>query len=219
MTTKIPKPRTEVTPLIATRWYIEYLKQELIALENCMRSVPEYPLDRVNRAKRNAIDKYIREQYYYGWTKGSSTNFLGVLYREDGFHKTIEDFLNKSNTDYRKNLNRIEKLVTIEHVIPVAALRNKLLEYLNSDELDKKLAESILSPVALLDKKSIKKIKDVATIDDLEYPFRRYSNCDIKIRAHNSTPVSDNWNMEDHWKLVYESLELRKIMDEYHIGA
>ena len=182
-----------------------------------MRSVPEYPPDRVDRAERNAIDKCIRSQYYYGWTKGALTNFLGVLYREVCFHKTIEDFLETSNADNRKNLNRIVKHVTIEHVIPVAVLRNKLLKYLNSDELDKKLAESMLAPVALLDKESNKKIKDVAKIDDLEHPFSRYSKYDIKIIAHNGTLVSDDWDMKDHWKLVYESLELRPIMDEYDI--
>lgn len=215
MTIRIPD--TGVSPLVASQWYIESLKDELSSLDNRAKRVSEFPFAKVARAKRDAIDRCIRAQYYFGWAKGSITSFLGILYREIAFQKTIEAFLTtSSDSSVRDNMKEVEKTSTIEHVTPVAVLRDQLL--MNSMLSDKDIAASLLSPVALLTKETEGLIKEVSELDDTWHPFRRYTRYGIQIVAHNNAPISENWSMKDHWNLVAQVPQFQEVINYYGIG-
>lgn len=214
MTIRIPN--TKVSPLNAAKWHIESLKDELVSLDNRAKRVPEFPIDKVARSKRDAIDRCIRAQYYFGWTKGSITNFLGILYRQVLFQQTIEAFITKPSPSIRAKMKEVNKASTIEHVTPVASLRDQLLK--NSKLSDKDIAESLLSPVALLTKDVEKSIEEVSITSDLSHSFRRYTKYGIQIVAHNNTPVSANWSIKDHWNLVAQTPQYKEIMDYYGIA-
>ncbi len=207
---------TDVSPLVAVKWHIESLKDELAALDDRTKRVPEFPSCKVERAKRDAIDQCLRRaQYYFGWTKGSITNFLGVPYRESCFQQVIERFISTPNAQFRAEMKDIDKNSTIEHVIPVAVLRNKILE--NSEPFDKFIAESLLTPVALLSKNTEKLIKEKSITENEFYPFQRYAKYKIKIVSHNNLTISESWSIKDHFSMIAEKPEFKEIIDYYDI--
>ncbi len=109
----------------------------------------------------------------------------------------------------------IEKNSTIEHVIPVAALRNQILE--NSGPFDKYIAESLLAPVALLSKNTEKLIKEKSITENELYPFQRYAKYEIKIVSHNNLNISESWSIKDHFSMIAEIPEFKQIIDYYDI--
>ncbi len=74
--------KSGLTPLVAIRWHIDTLKEEISLVEQRSRRIPEFPKEKVARTKRDIVDRCLRQQYYFGWAKGSIYSFLGMVYRE-----------------------------------------------------------------------------------------------------------------------------------------
>ena len=209
-------PKTGVAPLLSMKWYIESLKDELFSIDNRKKKIPEFPVDKVARERRNAIDNVIRSQYYFGWTKGASTSFLGTVYRESSIQGRVEEFITTKSPDSRELLKEVNRITTIEHVLPISRLRDRVFDS-GLSNLDTVIAEALLSPVALLLKTTVTKIKEISSHENMEKPFSRYDKYAIQVVTHAGEDVGSDWGMDDHWRVLSEIPEFNQALEFYKI--
>ncbi|MFN8578252.1 MAG: hypothetical protein U0354_15550 [Candidatus Sericytochromatia bacterium] len=207
----------EVTPLIATKWYVKKLIEEVPLAEKRSKEIGiNLPIEFVTRQTTDIIADCIRRvQCLYSWEKNSYT---GILYREESFNEIINNVLDtKSSLSSLKN--KVGERSTVEHVIPVAHFKDKLFNLNKENRLNEiDIIKSFLSPVALIDKFHTNKENNERLKNSYyeeKYPFRRYINSGIKIFTHDGYLVDNqNWTIEDHWDLLKRTEYFNLIMQD-----
>ncbi len=215
MTIKIVQ--REVTPLIATYWYLEKMLQE-VPLPTIRKSKLEnfvLPDDFIRRQTTDTIADCIRRvQSLYSWEKNSYT---GIVYRENCFNNEINHVLDNSFSLSNLKKNVSEKS-TVEHVIPVAYFKDRIFNFYKIGDLEKakqEIIKAFLSPVALIDKihtnkDNQNKIKD--SDFDENYPFKRYEKAGIKIVTHDGKNIDSSWSINDHWDFMSRTSNFSEIL-------
>jgi len=124
----------------------------------------------------------------------------------------IEDYLKEPLGENRKHLKALD--TTVEHVIPVALLRDNLLK---NGLKEKDVAKALLSPVALITKASENGLRKTVKSNNSEFPFQRHVSCGIHVVTHTNIKVHESWSMTDHWNLLRDIPEFNEIFEFYEI--
>ncbi|MEI7919172.1 MAG: hypothetical protein WCH65_03005 [bacterium] len=115
----------------------------------------------------------------------------------------------------------------IEHVIPKADFHHHIFEIIENNpsslELMRETVKAFLSPVAMINRRHIKKnnplkIKHISHNEDIQHPFKRYNDAGIKIFTYRGQPVdNDTRSIDNHWELLRGVPEFKEIMDAFGI--
>lgn len=208
----------EVTPVIATKWYIQKLIEEVPMAERRAKQIGiNLPQDFVRRQTTDIIADCIRRvQCLFSWEKNSYT---GILYREKHFNQLINETL-ENNKALNTLKSKVGEKSTIEHVIPVAHFKDKIYNLTMQNRLAEskiEITKAFLSPVALIDKfhthkDNEKRLKD--SYYEEKYPFRRYISSGINIVTHDGQEIdNESWTIEDHWNLLRRTYPFSQMLD------
>lgn len=214
----------EVNPVIATKWYLKKLIQELPLVKQRAEELKDLnlPPDFIRRQSTDIIADCIRRvQALYSWEKNSYT---GIVYREEHFNDEVNNVLRNGQT-----LTSLKKTVgqnsTVEHVITVSHFKDKIFNLYTQGKLDEsriEIVKAFLSPVALIDKKHTNKDNEnnvnKGFLIEETYPFRRYLNSGIKIITHDGEKVDNNtWTIENHWNLLRRTEYFKDILKSFNL--
>lgn len=202
-----------ITPLIATKWYLDKMKQELTLVQKRAVWIKgfDFPTGFLKRHIEDMIASCIRNvQYLYFRNKSCQR----MIYREECF---LNNGICRKSTAYGK--------VYVEHVIPVAhsqKIISALIKNWQMDdcELNKTIVKAFLSPVALILKESESKIEKAQrnSNDTPNIPFKRYNNTWINIFTCEWKRIDNNhWSIEDHRALLRRMPDFKEIMEEFGI--